>query len=126
MRDLATGLAVVALVMSAGAVFAQVPAVEQAPAAPAVAAPVELAPVEAAPVEMAPVESEMQDVESSLIKEVGYDAATKLLTVVLVQNDEKYLYKNVPEDIYAALMAAESKGKYFVENIKGKFEFTKE
>ncbi|OQW96537.1 MAG: hypothetical protein BWK77_04350 [Verrucomicrobia bacterium A1] len=62
-------------------------------------------------------ESEMQDIESSLIKEVGYDAATKALTVIFLQSEEKYLYKDVPEDIYAALMAAESKGK---------FEFTKE
>jgi hypothetical protein len=120
-RDLMTVVAVVALVMSAGVVLAQV-AAPAAPAAPVMPA-VEPA---AVPAEAAPAESEMQDVESSLIKEVGYDAVTKVLTVIFVKGDEKYLYKNVPADVYAALMVAESKGKYFVENIKGKFEFAKE
>ena len=65
-----------------------------------------------------------QTVESSLIKSVSYDAATSLLTVVLEDNST-YEYKAVPETVYQELMAAESKGSYFVKNIKGKFEFTK-
>ena len=65
-----------------------------------------------------------QAVESSLIQSVSYDAATSLLTVVLEDNST-YEYKAVPESVYQELMAAESKGSYFVKNIKGKFEFTK-
>jgi hypothetical protein len=67
----------------------------------------------------------MQDVESTLIKEVGYDAATQVLTVVFETTNETYEYKNVPESLYKELMAAESKGAFFAANIKGKFEFTK-
>jgi hypothetical protein len=67
----------------------------------------------------------MQDVESSMIKEVGYDAATQIMTIKFEKNDATYQYKGVSEDVYKALMAAESKGKYFLENIKGKFETVK-
>ncbi|MFH0880626.1 MAG: KTSC domain-containing protein [Lentisphaerota bacterium] len=66
-----------------------------------------------------------QDVESTLIKSVSYDPATQVLTLVFVKNDETYEYKNVPEDIYKGLMAAESKGSYFASDIKGKYEFVK-
>lgn len=67
----------------------------------------------------------MQTVESTMIKEVGYDAATQTLTVTFASSNETYVYKNVPEAVYQALMQAESKGTYFRENIKDKFEFEK-
>ena len=107
-------VAVFVFAIVAGTVLAQAPAAEKAPAA---AAPAVKAPV----AEPAPAA-----VESSLIKEVAYDAVTKVLTVQLVDKTEKYLYKDVPAEVYAALMASESKGTYFVKNIKGKYEFTKE
>lgn len=66
-----------------------------------------------------------QAVESSLIKEVSYDAATQVLTVVFVEKNETYEYKKVPETVYKELMAAESKGSYFVKNIKDKYETVK-
>ncbi|OGV42094.1 MAG: hypothetical protein A2X46_05880 [Lentisphaerae bacterium GWF2_57_35] len=66
-----------------------------------------------------------EQVDSSLIKSVSYDAAVSILSVVLVGENETYEYKNVPESVYKELMAAESKGSYFVKNIKGKYDFTK-
>lgn len=71
------------------------------------------------------VSTEVQEVESTLIKSVAYDADTQVLTLVFVNNDETYEYANVPEEVYKDLMAAESKGSYFAKNIKGKYEFTK-
>ena len=71
------------------------------------------------------VAAESQQVESSLIKSVAYDAATSVLTVVLVKDNETYEYSKVPESVYKELMAAESKGAYFVKNIRDKFEFVK-
>ncbi len=67
----------------------------------------------------------METVESSLIKEVSYDPDTQVLTIVFATTDEVYEYSDVPEEIYEALMAAESKGKYFVNNIKDVFSFVK-
>ena len=67
----------------------------------------------------------MSEVESTLIKEAGYDEATQVLTVKFVNGDEIYAYKNVPKAVYDELMAAESKGSFFAKNIKGKYEFEK-
>ena len=91
---------------------------EEPPAAPAT----ETAVTEAPAPQEAPA---LQEVESTSIKEVGYNPETQVLTVVFEKSGETYEYKGVPKDVYDALMAAESKGQYFAQNIKGKFEFTK-
>lgn len=67
----------------------------------------------------------MTQVESTLIKEVGYDAATQVLTIKLVGEEGSYEYQKVPESVYKELMAAESKGSFFAKNIKGQYEFIK-
>jgi len=67
----------------------------------------------------------MQDVESTSIKQVGYDEATQVLTVVFVTTGETYEYYDVPADVFAQLMAAESKGKFFFENIRDKYRSEK-
>ena len=64
-------------------------------------------------------------VESTLLKQVGYDAATQVLTVTFVDQEGTYEYQKVPASVYAQLMAAESKGSFFAKNIKGKFNFVK-
>ena len=56
-------------------------------------------------------------VESSLILAIGYDKGTQVLEVVL-RNELSYQYDGVPPEVYAAFMQAESKGKFFVENIR--------
>lgn len=71
--------------------------------------------------------------ESSQMKAVGYDAATKTLAIRF--NPTKtapagsvYTYSNVPPDVFAEFQGAESKGKFFGERIKGhadKFPFTR-
>ena len=67
----------------------------------------------------------LEQVESTMIKEAGYDEATQVLTVKFVNGDEVYEYKNVPKSVYDELMAAESKGSFFAKNIKGKYDFEK-
>jgi hypothetical protein len=64
----------------------------------------------------------LQPVESSLIAKAGYDAETQVLAVVMVSTSDTYYYKGVPQAVYDGFLAAESKGAYFVENIKGKYE----
>lgn len=67
----------------------------------------------------------LQPVESTLIKEVGYDAATQTLTIVFVTDNAKYEYYGVPQEVYEQLMAAESKGSFFTKNIKDQYRFEK-
>ncbi|WP_406826648.1 KTSC domain-containing protein [Pedobacter sp. KACC 23697] len=61
---------------------------------------------------------------SSVIKFFSYDEATKTLKIIFVTN-MVYLYQNVPGEVYKMLEASGSKGRYFNNNIKDKFEFHK-
>lgn len=63
-----------------------------------------------------------QPVESSLISRAGYDAEAQIMAVHMVENSNIFYYKGVPQAIYDGFVAAESKGAYYNENVKGKFE----
>jgi len=65
---------------------------------------------------------EMQAVESSLIDQVGYDAEAKVLAIQMNNSSDTYYYQDVPQSIFENLLAADSKGRYYVKNIKGKFK----
>lgn len=65
---------------------------------------------------------EMQTVKSSLLDKVGYDAETKTLVIHMLNSLDVYTYKDVPQSIYDGLIDADSKGTYFVDKIKGKFD----
>ena len=67
-------------------------------------------------------ELDMQSVKSSLIDKVGYDSATQTLVIQMVNSSDIYTYVDVPENLYDSLLAADSKGTFYVEKIKGKFE----
>lgn len=64
---------------------------------------------------------EWQSVESSLLNKVGYDPETQVLAIQMNYSSDVYLYQDVPESIYKGLLAADSKGRYYVKNIKGQF-----
>ena len=68
------------------------------------------------------VEVTLQPVDSTLIAQVGYDEATQQLAIQMHNSSDTYLYKNVPPAVYADLMAADSKGAFYVKNIKGQYE----
>lgn len=57
---------------------------------------------------------------SSNIAGVGYDHDTQELTVQF-HSGRRYTYDSVPESVYDALMAADSKGRYFNDNIKNQY-----
>ena len=61
-------------------------------------------------------------VQSSTISEINHDG--KLLTVTFV-NGREYVYEGVPMNIYEDFTKAESKGKYFHENINGRYNFSR-
>lgn len=56
-------------------------------------------------------------VDSEVIYAIGYDKETRVLEVVF-KSELGYQYDQVPPEVYQALLQADSKGKYFVENIR--------
>lgn len=66
----------------------------------------------------------MVKVKSSNIEGVIYNDQTNTLEVHF-KNGNEYSYEAVPQDIYDALIHADSVGKYFHSNIKGKYKTTK-
>lgn len=58
---------------------------------------------------------------SSMIKNAGYDPETQRLEVEFQATGHVYCYRAVPKEVYDALMAAPSAGKYFNSNIAKKF-----
>ncbi len=53
----------------------------------------------------------LQIVESSMIEAVGYDAKTQTLEVIF-SSGKVYRYFEVPQEVYANLLTADSKGSY--------------
>jgi hypothetical protein len=64
----------------------------------------------------------MKPVESEAIKAVGYNAADRTLHVEF-GNGRKYRYSDVSPQKHAALMAAESKGKHFMQHIRHSHQY---
>ena len=61
-------------------------------------------------------------VQSSTISEINYDG--KLLTVIF-NNGSEYVYEGVSAKIYEDFSKAESKGKYFHENINYRYNYSR-
>jgi len=66
--------------------------------------------------------------KSSQIAAIGYEAATKTLYIQFHPGKTSsegpiYSYANVPQKLYDEFMAAESKGKWFGQHVKGKPEY---
>lgn len=59
----------------------------------------------------------MEEVESSMISAIGYDAGSKKLRVRFANGNE-YLYCGVSKHVHKKLMNAESIGKYFNKTIR--------
>lgn len=56
------------------------------------------------------------------MKSVAYDEETLTLEVEFVEGGI-YQYFGVPKEIYEELLNAESKGQYYVENIRNDFPY---
>ncbi len=67
---------------------------------------------------------ERSPVESTSLASVGYDGAGKILEIEF-RSGAVYQYVGVPEKVYRELLAADSKGRYFLKNIRGSYEFVK-
>lgn len=62
-------------------------------------------------------------VESSSIDSVGYDPDSRRLFVRFVESGNAYVYSNVPKRVFDELLASNSKGRYFNEQIRGAFVY---
>src|ERR1035437_222240 len=63
--------------------------------------------------------------DSKLLKDATFYPDTKVLDVTFKTNNEIYRYAGVPEKVYEGLVHAESKGGYFLKNIRDTYKFTK-
>ncbi len=61
---------------------------------------------------------------SSVIDAINYYKESADLRITFVSG-MIYVYKNVPEEIYLALISSGSKGTYFNQHIKGNYQFQK-
>ena len=64
-------------------------------------------------------------VESSMLVSVGYDPVDEILELEF-HTSGIYQYGEVPEEIYRELMAAESKGGYFLEYIQDQYPYARD
>ncbi|MBI2977150.1 MAG: KTSC domain-containing protein [Chloroflexi bacterium] len=65
---------------------------------------------------------ELVTVESSMIHAVGYDRQKRILEIVF-NTGRAYQYYDVPLKIHGELLKAESKGRYFLANIRDMYEY---
>lgn len=65
----------------------------------------------------------MQEVESSNVTHVGYKDGVLAVTF---KGGKTYHYSDVPAEIHAGLMSAESVGKYLRGHVIGKFDHEKQ
>lgn len=62
-----------------------------------------------------------QYVDSSMITSIGYDPDTSTLEVEFKSNGAIWQYPDFPEYLWYEFEASDSKGKFFLQNIRGKF-----
>jgi hypothetical protein len=64
------------------------------------------------------------DLESTAISEIDYDAErTKLL--VRFRSGEAYVYVGVPGEVYRSFVEADSKGRFFQQQIRDRYPFNR-
>lgn len=67
---------------------------------------------------------EMIPVDSSNIESIGWDEVDEELFITF-NSGSTYVYSEVPKEVFDSMMNAESKGKFFHANIKGKYSYDK-
>lgn len=60
-------------------------------------------------------------VKSQNVAAIGYDAEAKILSVQFKGSGRVYRYSNVPPQVHADFMAAESKGSFLHTDIRGQY-----
>ena len=63
-----------------------------------------------------------QNVKSSVIKSIGYNAPSKLLEVEFMKGNV-YQYSKVEAEVPSKWMEAESKGRFFLEFVRNSYQY---
>lgn len=64
-------------------------------------------------------------VVSTTVEAIGYDEATNTLSVLFLKNKSAYFYAGVPKEVFDLFLAAESKGTFFNQAVKGSYVYFK-
>jgi hypothetical protein len=64
----------------------------------------------------------MERFQSSAMWQADYDPDERLLQIWFSGDDRPYGYRDVPEDVFDALCAADSQGRYFAAHIRDRYE----
>ena len=64
------------------------------------------------------------EIESSAIRAIDYQPPRRRLEVTFVSG-ERYAYDKVPGEVHRAFVAAESKGRFFQAEIRGRYPYRK-
>jgi hypothetical protein len=64
------------------------------------------------------------DVESTAISEIDYDATRTKLLVRFVSG-ERYVYVGVPGEVHRSFVEADSKGRFFQQQIRDRYPFNR-
>lgn len=62
-------------------------------------------------------------VSSSAIDRIAYDQEHSLLFIDFKDSTPQYTYRNVPESVFTAFLAAPSKGDFYHRFIKDRYSF---
>lgn len=66
----------------------------------------------------------INEIESTNIVRTEYDTETKKL-ITEFKNGTRYVYDDVPHNVYTKFRMAESQGKFFTTDISKKFKYKK-
>jgi hypothetical protein len=64
-----------------------------------------------------------QAIESKLLSAVAYDAEHSMLYLRFRDSGDVYRYFEFPPEQYTQLLAAESRGRYFLTHIRNEFRY---
>ena len=57
-----------------------------------------------------------------MIESIGYDASSRTLEIVFKSSRSVWHYMDFPKKLWNRFVKAESKGKFFHQNIKGEYD----
>jgi hypothetical protein len=66
----------------------------------------------------------METPESTDIRAIRYDAERRRLLVRFIDGDE-YAFVGVPGEVHRSFADAESKGRFFAEQVRGRYPYNK-
>lgn len=61
---------------------------------------------------------------SSAIQSASYDVATRKLTIVFRDSGTSFTYADVDQEVYEALLTADSAGRFFNAEIRNQYAYT--